>query len=157
MGYDALLVVASKKIKGKMRRLKKAAVLEYTYNRYVQIPAGAGSDNNPVLSEVNAAFFNELYRTEINPRINIDFTGKKLAIFETHCSASKMEQKTIAEYVERVKKLVAVYGYASTEVTCILNEKQKEESGGYDIIIQYKCKMNLPVERVIDELKKNRQ
>jgi hypothetical protein len=155
-GYDAVLVRANKTIKGKMRRLKRASVIAEMLNRFPQIPASAGVDSNPVLSEPNAEFFNEIYKYDINYKTPIDFTGKKVAIFDTHCNINKIEQKSIAEYIERVKGQLDNLGFYPVETTDILTEQQKKESGGYDIIIQYYCKMdNTPISFLINELKKS--
>lgn len=152
-GYDAILVFGDKKHKGKMRRLTREAVIADNYNTYPQIPAGAGKDDNPVLSEANAAFFNEIYKGHTIVANGFDFSGKKVAIFNTHCSTNKIEQQTIPAYVERVKQSLNEYGHHWVEFTYLLDESQKRESGGYDVIIQYRCKMDLPLALLIKKLR----
>jgi len=156
-GYDAIIVVASKKIKGKMRRLEREHVIAETWNRYPQIPADAGIDNNPVLNKPNAHFFNEIYKYDNRLMTSYDFTGKKIAIFDTQCSFDKIQQKSIPEYVSRIKRQLDEWGYCMTEFTYILTEEQKKESGGYDVIIQYRCKMDVPLSALIKQLKKDNQ
>lgn len=154
-GYDAILVIADKNIKGKMKRMKRESIIEYSYNAFPQIPADAGLDNNPLLNKVNADFFNEIYKYHNHFDAPFDFTGKKVAIFDTHCTYRKAEQQSISAYVERVKHKLDEYGYCATEFTHLLNEQQKKESGGYDVIIQYRCKMDMPVSFLIAVLNKS--
>lgn len=153
-GYDAILVIADKNIKGKMRRMKRERVLEYSYNAFPQIPADAGLDNNPLLNKANSDFFNEVYKYDNYFKEPFDFTGKKVAIFQTHCDPKKIEQQSISEYVKRIKQQVDEEGFCRTEFTYLLNEQQKKESGGYDVIIQYRCKMDLPLGFLIAALNK---
>jgi hypothetical protein len=154
-GYDAILVIADKNIKGKMRRMKRDRVLEYSYNSFPLIPADAGLDNDPLLTKANSDFFNEIYKYDNHFQAPFDFTGKKVAIFQTHCDWDKIEQRSISEYVERIKQQVDEYGFCRTEFTYLLNEQQKKDSGGYDVIIQYRCKMDLPLNSLIAALNKN--
>jgi hypothetical protein len=151
--YDAIVVIASKKIKGKFSRHKRAKVIKDNYNRYPQIPADAGLDNNPVLNKPNAEFFNELYKYDINYKAPFDFSGKKIAIFET--SGAKIEQRTISQYVDRIKEQLDTWGFSMAEFTYVLTPQQKEESGGYDVILQYQQKRDLPLSTLIQQLRKN--
>ncbi|HTE34542.1 MAG TPA: hypothetical protein VK666_29390 [Chryseolinea sp.] len=152
-GYDAIIVFGDKKHKGKMKRLKRESVIADNFNRYPQIPPGAGEDNNPVLSAANAGFFNEIYRQDSTIAQGFNFSGKKIAIFSTQCRFDKIEQKTIAEYVNKVRASLDEWGYYPPEFTYVLNEAQKKESGDYDLIIQYRCKMDIPLEALIKKLK----
>lgn len=154
-GFDAILVIAFEKIKGKMKRLKREDVIKETFNRYPEIPTDAGVDNNPVLNKPNADFFNEIYNYGSYLKTPIDFSGKKIAIFNTHCNVNKIERVSISEYVARIKKQLDESGYCATEFTHVLTEQQKEDSGGYDIIIQYRCKMDQPVGIFIKRLGKD--
>ncbi len=151
-GYDAILVIALKKIKGKMKRLKREDVINETFNRYPQIPADAGTDNNSLLSSSNAGFFNELYKHSNHFTIPFDFSGKKIAIFNTYCSINKLDRVSIPEYVARVRKQLDESGVGYTEFTHILTEEQKKASGGYDVIIQYRCKMDRAINTLIKYL-----
>lgn len=151
-GFDAIVVVASNKIKGKMRRLEREDVLANIHNRYPQIPADAGLDSNALLSSVNADFFNELYKYDNRLTAPFDFSGKKLAIFAADCNETKPAQISIPQYVNYVKKRLDADGYCSTENTYILTEQQKKDTGGYDVIIQFRCKTGGGVERVVKEL-----
>lgn len=155
-GYDAILVAANKNIKGKMKRMKREVVIAYSHNAFPLIPTDAGVDNNPLLNKANADFFNEIYKHQDNFKTPFDFTGKKVAIFETHCDPKKIEQRSIAEYVKRVKEQLDEEGFCRTEFTYLLTREQKEKSGGYDVIIQYRCKMDLPLNFLIAALNKDK-
>lgn len=152
-GYDAIIVIADKKVKGKFKRLKRETVIKNNYNRYPQLPADAGLDNNPLLNKPNADFFNELYKYDINPKPVYDFSGKKIAIFASY--DRKIEQKSIAEYVQHVKAQLDQWGFSHTEFTYMLTPEQKAESGGYDVIILYRNKKDLPLNAFIEYLRQN--
>jgi hypothetical protein len=156
-GLDAVLVVASKKIKGKMRRLQRAAAIEFARNRFPQIPADAGVDNGPLLNKANAEFFNELYKYDSHFTSPFDFSGKKVAIFQQNYSQRpiKVEQRSISEYLDRVKKQLDESGFCQTEFTYRLTEQQKKESGGYDVIILYRDKMGVPLDLLVKKLSTN--
>ncbi|HMK24523.1 MAG TPA: hypothetical protein VK483_00735 [Chitinophagaceae bacterium] len=151
-GFDAILVITNKK--GKMKRLKRESVIAESHNRFPQIPADAGVDNNPILNKSNAEFFNEIYKYDINYQVSFDFSGKKLAIFDTDCN-TKIEQKTISEYVARMKEQLDKYGSCHPPFPHFLTEQQKKETGGYDIIILSFCKMGIPIDNVIKKLSNN--
>jgi len=153
-GLDAVLVVASRKIKGKMRRLKRAAAIEFARNGFPQIPADAGVNNGPLLNKANADFFNELYKYDNYFTSPFDFSGKKVAIFQQNYSDRpiKVEQRSISEYLDRVKKQLDESGFCHTEFTYFLTDQQKKESGGYDVIILYRDKMGVPLDLLIKKL-----
>jgi hypothetical protein len=58
-----------------------------------------------------------------------------------------------ADYIKRVKSQLDTYGFSTTDFTYYLDAEQKKESGGYDVIIQYQCKKDLPATYLIKLLK----
>lgn len=154
-GYDALLVFVLKKNEGKLKRLNIEKLISEEKNRYPQIPTNAGLDTNSNLNAANAIFFNELYKADLYPKTDYDFNGKKVAIFNTHCQFDKVEIVNLAEYVKRIKSQLDTYGFSMTDFTYYLDAEQKKDSGGYDVIIQYLCKKDLPVTYLIKLLKQN--
>ena len=154
-GYDALLVLVSKKNKGKLQRLNIEKLISEEKNRYPQIPPNAGLDTNSTITEENAIFFNELYKADLYPKSDFDFKGKKVAIINTHCQFDKVEIVNLANYLKRIKSQLDTYGFSMTDFTYYLDADQKKESGGYDVIIQYQCKKDLPVTDLIKLLKQN--
>lgn len=152
-GYDAIFVLGDKRHKGKMKRLKREDVIADNFNAYPQIPAGAGKDNNDQLNDANAGFFNEIYKFHEIRSNGFDFSGKKVAIFSTECRFDKIEQQTIGEYVGRVQESLDRDGRCYPEFTYLLTEAQKKESGGYDVVIQYRCKIDIPLQALIGKLK----
>ena len=157
-GYDAILVLAKKGIRGKLRRLKRSRVISQTKKKYPQIPWDAGLDSNSTLNSSNATFFNELYKTDTYSNIYkdslIDFTGKKVAIYNTNCGygEDKIERITIPHYIARVRKRLYTWGFAHTDMTYILTKEQKEQTGGYDIIITYSCKREPSIHYILKQL-----
>lgn len=153
-GLDAVLVTASKQIKGKMQRLKRDAAIGFARNGFPQIPPDAGIDNDPLLNKANAEFLNELYKYDPYRTSPIDFSGKKVAIFEMNYRhrIPDIDQKSISEYLDRVKNRLDEQGFCHTEFTYLLNEQQKLASGGYDIIILYRDKMGVTLDQLIKKL-----
>ena len=154
-GYDALLVLVLKKNKGKSERLNKEKLISESKNRYPQIPTDAGIDNNETLNYPNAIFLNEIYKADLYPKTDFDFNGKKVAIINTHCQYDKLEKVKLNEYVDRIKYQLDQYGFSMTDFTYYLSAVQKQESGGYDVIIQYQCKKDLSLTDLIKFLKQN--
>jgi hypothetical protein len=154
-GYDAILVIARKRNKGKLKRLTRERIVSRSTNRYPRLPKDAGLDSNALLSSANAAFFNALYNNPDNCR-RYDFTGKKIAIFSTHGQIDKIVRIGIPEYVRRIKSQLYDYGTAMSDFTYILTAEQKKETGGYDVIIQYQYKKDLPLAYLLSQLKQKR-
>ena len=151
-GYDALLLFVNKKNKGKLKRLNIEKLISETKNRYPQIPQDAGIDTSSTLNISNATFFNEIYKADLYPNTTFDFNGKKVAIFNSHCQYDKIERVSIMQYVNRIKSQLDTYGLSMTEFTYYLTDEQKRESGGYDVIIQYRCKKDLPLNYLLKQL-----
>jgi len=154
-GFDALLVFVLKKNNGKLTRLNIEKLISVSKNRYPQIPPNAGLDTSSTLNEANAIFLNELYKADLYPKTDFNFKGKKVAILNTHCQYDKGEIVNIADYLKRVISQLDLYGFSMTDFTYYLDAEQKTQSGGYDVIIQYQCKKDLPVLDLIKLLKKN--
>lgn len=154
-GYDALIVLVLKKNKRKLERLNKEKLISESKNRYPQIPIDAGIDSNEKLNYSNAIFFNEIYKADLYPKTDFDFAGKKVAILNSYCQYNKLEKVKLSEYVDRIKSQLDQYGFSMTEVTYYLSAEQKQECGGYDVIIQYRCKKDIPLTDLIKFLKQN--
>ncbi|HVW61349.1 MAG TPA: hypothetical protein VHC48_14965 [Puia sp.] len=153
-GLDAVVVIAGKQIRGKMRRLKRADAIADARNGFPQIPADAGTDNSPLLNQANAEFLNELYKYGRYVTSPLNFSGKKVAIFEQNYSQRPInaEQRSISEYLHRVKRRLDESGYCDPEFTYLLTEQQKKESGGYDVIILYRDKKGVTLDQLIKKL-----
>ena len=150
LGYDALVVFVSSKNKRKLKQLNIPKLIAQIKNRDPQIPANAGLDTNSNLNEVNAIFFNEVLKDDFRKKRDFDFRGKKIAIFNSY---EKYKRVSIPEYVSRIRSQVDTYGFNLLDFIYYLNEEQKKETGGYDVIIQYHSKKDLPVESLIGLLK----
>jgi len=156
-GYDVLILIASNKIDGKLSRVKWEQAMMFGINRYPQIPADAGQDSNSNLSTDNAIFFNEVYKAELDPDTSIDFTGKKVAIFDINCGTNEIKRVNISDYVNSIKAQLASEAYSNPGWKYVLNEEQKQESGGYDVIIQTPCKKGVAIRTLIEHLKSEQQ
>lgn len=154
-GYDALLVFANKRISGKLSRLNKEKLIAQAMNRYPQIPIDAGIDTNEKLNDANAIFFNEIYKADLYPKTDFDFRGKKVVIIDSDCGTKSLKKVTVKEYVDYIKTQLDLRGYSMTEDTHYLSTEQKDKSGGYDVIISYRCKKGLPLAYLIEFLQIN--
>lgn len=154
-GYDALLVFANKRISGKLSRLNKEKLIAQANNRYPQIPVEAGIDTNEKLNDANAIFFNEIYKADLYPKTDFNFLGKKVAVLDSDCSTKSLKKVTLKEYVDYIKTQLDLRGYSMTEDTHYLSTEQKDKSGGYDVIISYRCKKGLPLAYLIEFLRIN--
>ncbi|WP_338761640.1 hypothetical protein WAF17_15900 [Bernardetia sp. ABR2-2B] len=91
-----------------------------------------GNDDNPKLSQAESEFLNSYFDDKM-----FDFTGKKV-IFVTQERAQSIETKS--NYFDQVKQ----YNKQDSKVmnwVVTLNEQEKIDSGGYDIIICYWVKL----------------
>lgn len=152
-GYDAVLLMVLKKNRGKLERISREAAIGFSKMRYPQFTADAGLDTNAQLSPANALFFNELHRTSLYPDSVIDFTDKKVAIFRKNYRLNKIERVPLRAYIEDVKRRLDAAGFSHTDFTYILTPEQRTESGGYDVIIQYQDKKDVPLSTLIALLK----
>lgn len=165
-GYDAVVLFTSHRHKFKWKRIRfdkyKRRLLKRLKNNYVQLPWDAGVDTNSQLNKTNAEFFNIIYieRMEYLAENDlymggcthpIDFTGKRVAIFDTHNSYNQVRRVGIREYVNHVKSYVDQSGRPHADYLRCLSAEQKEKTG-YDILIEYQSKKYVPVERMLKEL-----
>ncbi|WP_375562101.1 hypothetical protein ACE193_06010 [Bernardetia sp. OM2101] len=91
-----------------------------------------GNDDNPEFSQVESEFLNSYFSDQ-----NIDFTGKKV-IFVTGSSGKDITTKS--DYFNAIKEFDEGEHKIATRVF-YLNEQQKIDTGGYDIIITYWVKV----------------
>ncbi len=105
------------------------------YNFFAQNIEECGLDNNPKLTTVEAEFLNKYMSEEL--RNGLDFHEKK-AIFVTRPAASRLGSKS--EYFKNIK-MWKEDGKKIGHSVYKLNEKEKNDTGGYDIIICYWVKV----------------
>lgn len=133
-GYDALLIFSREKHQRKFKHSSKAEALVFSRNRYPQIPERAGSDNNNQLSAANAEFFNQVYKHE--PYLeHFDFTDKKILLVEVAQYNIPPKFVSIKNYVQQVKNKLYQSAVFNPDQAFILTATQKQQSGGYDVII----------------------
>lgn len=133
-GYDALLLFSQKKHARKLSRSNKEDALLDARNRYPQIPEDAGMDNNSQLSPANAAFLNQLYAQDLD-KYNFNFNDKKVLILEAGYFNATPKFISIKNYVQYVKNQLYRLPIFNPNQAYYLDEQQKQQSGGYDVII----------------------
>lgn len=133
-GYDALLIFSFKKHQRKFKNSNKIEALAFARNRYPEIPEHAGTDNNNQLSAANAEFFNQVYKHE--PYLeHFDFTGKKVLLIEVAYYNIPPKFVSIKNYVQQIRNELYQSAVFNPDQAFILTETQKQQSGGYDVII----------------------
>lgn len=100
-------------------------------NLFGQNLAECGIDNNPELTQVESEFLNE-YMNDLQKK-DFDFTGKKALFITGNTGKTK---GTKSEYFNNIKEWNKDGNKIGTSVVK-LNEYEKINSGGYDVIITY--------------------
>lgn len=88
-----------------------------------------GLDDNPVLTNLESEYFNEVFKANKN---NYIFTNLKVGFFKGN-NGSMIQSKK--QYFDSVKNRLENCISASNDYVLKLDEKEKIESGGYDLII----------------------
>lgn len=113
-----------------------------TLNRFDKM----GIDGEPLLNSHESAFLNAIFKDQLD---GFDFTNKKVAFVKISSENGKVH------YFEMQKKYFADKSQPCDNGTLyVFNASQKKESGGYDAAIVYWSKFLLPVDKVVQKLKK---
>lgn len=107
-----------------------------------------GVDSSSMLNDYEAKYLNFIFG--VTPD-DFDFAGKKIG-FITGSSGKKKSNK--ADYFKLEKDRFCHKYSPNGGDLYVFDKRQKEESGGYDAAIVYWSKFILPVEKVIEGLKK---
>lgn len=140
-GFDAIIILIPKKKSHKVS-LKTAEKVSITFSyRDYNYPDNLdllGVDSNSVLNTNDVIFFNRIFQYR---RDSFDFTGKKIAFINTNEADERQIIKAKSVYIDKIKKHLENDFLYPTDFLYILNDTEKQESGGYDAIILYRCKM----------------
>lgn len=107
-----------------------------------------GVDSSSMLNDYEAKYLNFIFG--VTPD-DFDFAGKKIG-FITGSSGKKKSNK--ADYFKLEKDRFCHKYSPNGGDLFVFDKRQKEESGGYDAAIVYWSKFILPVEKLIEGLKK---
>jgi hypothetical protein len=105
-------------------------------------------DTLPLLNKYESAYLNEIFKEK-----GFDFTGKKIGFLTKRKEEVDVSNKK--RYFEEEKRLL-LHDYSTIGgILYIFDEKQKEESGGYDAAIYYYWSLvqMLPEKDVVERLK----
>ena len=135
-----------------MNKIISFIILLISLNAFGQDLNQCGMDNNPKLTRSESEFLNEYMNEE--QRNEVDFTDKKV-IFVTGSSGHKLGTKS--DYFKNIKKWDE-NGNKIATWAIKLNEKEKINSGGYDVIITYWVKLltNRKKQKIINTAKASR-
>jgi hypothetical protein len=100
-------------------------------NFYANNLENCGLDNNPALTDDEAAFLNTYFGEDTD---GFDFKGKKILIV-TGAEGSRFETK--AEYFRDIKQRLQESGLPVATTPYPLTEMEKIQSGGYDAVITH--------------------
>ena len=106
-----------------------------------------GVDTSPLLNSYESAYFNVIFKDSLK---GFDFTGKKIGFIYSGAKSNKMEYFKLEK--DRFNRNYTL----NSGTLYIFNATQKEESGGYDAAIVYWSKFVVPIEKVVERLKKKR-
>jgi len=99
-----------------------------------------GIDNSAYLNDYEAGYFNEIFKDR-----GSDFTGKKVFFFGPGGLVFSNKQKFFRNLKEN--------NYVVHSDLYIFDESEKEESGGYDIVIVYWSKRNYLSKDLVKRIK----
>ena len=106
-------------------------------------------NDSMLLNLQESLYFNCIFEKSRN---DFDFTGKKIGFVSGSSGKIKSNKR---EYFEQEKDRY-IHNYAPNGGTLyVFYEEQKKKSGGYDAAIVYWCKFVLPVDKVVERLKKS--
>ena len=106
-----------------------------------------GVDNSSFLNSYESDYLNVIFQ---NSREAFDFSRKKIG-FITGSNGGTQSNKNA--YFEKEKERYAHGQSPNKGFLYVFNETQKKESGGYDAVIVYWCKILLRVEDLPQKLK----
>ncbi|MCQ2217420.1 MAG: hypothetical protein MJZ33_02915 [Paludibacteraceae bacterium] len=102
-----------------------------------------GGDESSLLNQYESAYFNVIFKDSLK---NFDFTGKNVAFIHRGAKSNKKE------FFEMEKERRQEGLSRNHCVLYIFDEKQKQESGGYDACITFWCKIAMPKQEIIKKL-----
>ncbi|NDW13673.1 hypothetical protein D0T50_12340 [Bacteroides sp. 214] len=105
-----------------------------------------GVDESPVLNEYESTYFNAIF---YKPRMDFDFAGKKIG-FITGSSGKTIADKK--DYFDMERERFVRNGTPNIGILYVFNDCQKKQSGGYDAVIVYWCKIKQKTEDVVKRL-----
>lgn len=106
-------------------------------------------DNDLLLNRSEGEYLNVIFETI---REDFNFIDKKIG-FYTGSSGNKKSNKE--QYLDMHKRHLADKNYPCDDGTLyIFDDAQKKDAGGYDAVIVYWSKITIPIEKVIERLKK---
>ncbi len=134
-GFDAIILTFNKKYEKKAEESKSRRIITVFGYRELNYPDNlyfVGNDTSSVLTPQDASFLNQIFK---HSKGAFDFSGKNIAIVRTQTNSVV----TKSEFINKVKKHLEgdfLYPY---DFLYILNDKEKNESGGFDAVIIYDC------------------
>lgn len=132
---------------------KKWDSISYAY--FFEQRKKCGLDNNPTLNELEAEYFNKIFSER---RGEFDFTDKKAAFFRGSTGTTKSDKSNYFDSVKSSNSEDVHEWQAGGTQLLILTEKEKELSGGYDVILVSWSKLLVKGkfrDRLVRKLKRN--
>lgn len=153
-GYDIAISVFTKKmplieempryIQNAENRISFPEILKSSaQNGDLRKTDNLGVDYSPLLNEYESDYFNEVFKDSLN---EFNFSGKKIGFIY---GGAKSDKK---EYFDLEKKRFKNGETPNSGTLYVFDEVQKEESGGYDAVIAYWCKLYYSKEQIIKKL-----
>ena len=105
-----------------------------------------GIDDSLVLNKYESAYFNAFFRDSLK---EFDFMNKKIGFIQA--LVGKISKQ---EYFKDERERYCSNITPISATLYVFDEKQKEESGGYDAAIMCWSKIFIPIEKIVKRLKK---
>ncbi len=152
-GYDAVILLDRTKneISEKLINRIVGALAECEMRKPFDLYK-LGLDNNPLLTESEARYFNEQVKEK---RINFDFINKKVGFFRGNNGANLQSK---SDYFNLIKERLGSNIDGSNDFIILLTNEEKNESGGYDAIIVSWSKLlvSSATNKMINDLRNNK-
>jgi hypothetical protein len=136
------------------QRFKKSLIALLVWTPFLGIGQNlerCGINTSPFVTENEALFLNRYLKAE---RLNFDFRGKKIAVVT---GSSGMVVQTKRDYFDAVKANPKT-GDGKIATFCIfLTELEKQESGGYDVVLAEWVKAHPQSKKLIKKLAQTRR
>lgn len=106
-----------------------------------------GIENSSLLNSYESCYFNVIFQ---DSRKSFDFSEKKVAFITGSNGCTRSDKK---KYFNLERERLAHGQTPNKGVLYIFDENQKRESGGYDAVIVYWCKILINIENLPQRLK----
>ncbi|AWH84732.1 hypothetical protein HYN59_06175 [Flavobacterium album] len=126
-----------------MKNYLQLLLLMASMGMYAQYIGKCGLDNDPALTDEEAAFLNEYFNK--SDRKGFDFTGKKVLILGGSAGSRLCGKE---DYFKSIKDRIEVTTLPIASDPYPLTEEEKRLSGGYDAVLTFWTKVPMTRDKI---------